>query len=62
MMNIEVIDMFGNIISSDDYAVKKDVNNIEMKIEHLNNGFYYLRLKNRGESNESSRQVKFMKY
>ena len=61
-MNIEVIDMFGNIISSDEFIVRKDLNNIEMKIEHLTNGFYYLRLKNHGESNESSRQVKFMKY
>jgi len=54
--------MYGNIISSDEFSVKRDLNNIEMKIMHLNSGFYYLRLKNTGEPNESSRQVKFMKY
>ena len=54
--------MFGSIVSSEEYPVKKDLNNIEMKIEHLTNGFYYLRLKNTGDTNESARQVKFLKY
>ena len=61
-LSLEIVDMMGNVISSAEFTVKKDLNNIEMKIEHLTNGFYYLRLKHTNEPGETSRQVKFLKY
>jgi hypothetical protein len=61
-LSLEILDMFGNIISSSEFIVKKDLNNIEMKIENLANGFYYLRLKNQNDPGETTRQVKFLKY
>ncbi|MEO8086981.1 MAG: T9SS type A sorting domain-containing protein [Bacteroidota bacterium] len=61
-ISLEILDMFGNILSTSSFAVTKDLNNIEVKIEQLANGFYYLRLKNSDEPGETSRQVKFLKY
>ncbi|CAN5573470.1 hypothetical protein BH11BAC1_BH11BAC1_17350 [soil metagenome] len=61
-ISLEILDMFGNILSSSSFAVTKDLNNIELKIEQFANGFYYLRIKNADEPGETSRQVKFLKY
>ena len=61
-LNLEVLDMYGSVVSTDQFVVKKDLNNIEFKIEHLSNGFYYLQLKNTDALQETTRQVKFLKY
>ena len=61
-LSLEILDMFGNVISTNVYSVHKDINNIELKIENLSNGIYYLRLKNVEEPGETSRQVRFLKY
>jgi hypothetical protein len=61
-LSLDVLDMYGNVVSSEQFVVKKDLNNIELKIEHLSNGFYYLQLKNTDALLETTRQVKFLKY
>ena len=61
-LSLQVLDMYGNIVSSDQFIVKKDLNTIELKIEQLPNGFYYLQLKNTDAIQETTRQVKFLKY
>ncbi len=61
-VTIDILDMFGNVVSSSLFAVKKDLNNVEMKIDQLSNGFYYLRFRNTDIGNEATRQVKFLKY
>jgi hypothetical protein len=59
---VEIVDMFGNTVSSTPYSVTKDLNSITLKTTGLSNGFYYIRLRNMVDANETSRQVRFMKY
>ncbi|MFN8144142.1 MAG: T9SS type A sorting domain-containing protein [Bacteroidia bacterium] len=60
-ITVEFIDVLGKIVKQENILVHKGYNTIKSGLEELAGGIYYIKLKREGDTQEISRQAKFLK-
>ena len=60
-VSVEFVDVLGKVVKQETFAVHKGYNTIKSGLEDLAGGIYYLKLKRTGDTQEISRQAKFLK-
>ena len=60
-ISVEFVDVLGKVVKSESVKVQKGINTIKSGLEDLAGGIYYLKIKRDGNTQEITRQAKFLK-
>jgi len=60
VINVQIVDMYGKIVSWERFGTQQGANTLQSNIEHLTPGVYYLKL-DHFDRIETARQVRFIK-